>query len=642
VTGMADDDKEKDDGFDPWADLESEGGAELGDGLSFSFEEAELDAGLGEPFAADGTPGEPSPTDGEPAAEETLGSAPLESAGSGDDDAFVNAWLDESAEMLADPPLSLFSPDDSADGDFPAEIESGSEAIVEPAAPPPSAEVAETSESDLDVLGFLDEDGEAEITPGLDHEPAAAAASTDPAAVGEASPAGADEADVLDFGMAAAGMAAVGAAGGGLDAAAEEPALPREVATTKRQKKGGLGQLVGVVLGGLLAIPIVLGILIGLMWFGWRDTVGIRKWMPEQLAFLLPAAPVRVAGPATTGGPDLSTASSLDDLPAVAVEGSGDAASEPATEPAAVEPVVPETAEPDLSEPPAAAATAETSPAPGGESPVMTEAAVETVASEPVASEPGVTEPVDPFASLTSEPTLDGLGAVTVPVEPVMPADEPVPGAEPAALQTAVVAEPEPIDVAALEAAVTEVDAAFEALQSEPGLAGIARKKLLVEWYRGLVHVAQELAVVERMAADSGRPLDAPPAAVINLESRIFAAPDLADDLAKLGRDWLGYARREGDGVVLPATFISTRQVGPYASSRISLAAADGTSREVAVISRSAPAAVEGDSVLVVGLVMDGGVIWASDIRAATAVSAAVEPEPAVSGEPDPFGQREP
>jgi hypothetical protein len=638
---MADDDKEKDDGFDPWADLESEGGAELGDGLSFSFEEAELDAGLGEPFAADGTPVEPSPTDGEPA-EGTLGAVPLQSAGSGDDDAFVNAWLDESAEMLADPPLSLFSPDDSADGDFPAEIEGGSEAIVEPAAAQPSSDILETSESDLDVLGFLDEDGEAEITPGLDHEPADVAASTEPAAVGEASPAAADEADVLDFGMAAAGMAAVAAAVEGPDAAAEEPALPREVATTKRRKKGGLGQLVGVVLGGLLAIPIVLGILIGLMWFGWRDTVGIRKWMPEQLAFLLPA-PVRVAGPATTGGPDLSTAPSLDDLPAVAVEGSGDAASESAAaEPAAVEPVVPEPAEPDLSEPPAAAATAETSPAPGGESPVMTEAAVETVASEPVASAAVVSEPVDPFASLPSEPTLDGLGAVTVPVDPVMPADEPVPGAEPVALQAAVVAEPEPIDVVALEAAVTEVDAAFEALQAEPGLAGIARKKRLVEWYRGLVHVAQELAVVERMAADSGRPLDAPPPAVIDLESRVFAAPDLADDLAKLGRDWLGYARREGDGVVLPATFISTRQVGPYASSRISLAAADGTSREVAVISRSAPAAVEGDSVLVVGLVMDGGVIWASDIRAATAVSAAVEPEPAVSGEPDPFGQREP
>jgi hypothetical protein len=220
-----------------------------------------------------------------------------------------------------------------------------------------------------------------------------------------------------------------------------------------------------------------------------------------------------------------------------------------------------------------------------------------------------------------------------------MPADEPLAGTEPTAPQAVVVAEPEPIDVVALEAAVTEVDAAFEALQSEPGLAGIARKKRLVDWYRGLVHVAQELAVVERMAADSGRPLDAPPAAVLDLEGRVFAAADLADDLAKLGRDWLGYARREGDGVVLPATFVSTRQVGPYASSRISLVAADGSAREVAVISRSAPAAVEGDNVLVVGLVMDGGVIWASDIRAATAVSPA---EPVVSEEPDPFGQREP
>jgi hypothetical protein len=635
---MADDDKEKDDGFDPWADLESEGGAELGDGLSFSFEESALDASLGEPFAADVPPVEPLPTDDEPLAEEVLGSGPLESEASGDDDAFVNAWLDESAEMLTDPPLSLFSPDESGDGDFPVEMESGSEAIAEPAAVEPSPDVAETSETDLDVLGFLDEDGEAAMNAGLDHDPAESVVSTDAAAtVGKATPAAADEADVLDFGMAAAGMAAVAAAVERTDGVAEQPGLPREVATRKRRKKGGLGQIVGVILGGLFAIPIVLGILIGLMWFGWRDTVGIRKWMPDQLAFLLPAAPVRVAGPGASGGPDLSTAPSLDDLPAVAVEGSGDAASEPANaEPAAVEPTAP-----DLSEPPVATATVETTPAPGGEAALMTEVAVEPLASEP-ASEPLEGEPVDPFASLPSEPTLDGLGAVAVPADPVMPDEEPLPGTEPTAPQAVVVAEPEPIDVLALEAAVTEADAAFEALQSEPGLAGIARKKRLVEWYRGLVHVAQELAVVERMAADSGRPLDAPPPAVVELEGRVFAAPDLADDLAKLGRDWLGYARRQGDGVVLPATFIGTRQVGPYASSRIALVAADGTPREVAVISRSAPAAVEGDSVLVVGLVMDGGVIWASDIRAATAVSAAVEPEPAVSREPDPFGQREP
>lgn len=634
---MAEDEKDKDDGFDPWADLESEGEADLGDGLSFSFEDASLDAGLGEPPAADPSeavppPTEPASTDGEFAADGGVGGESFQAVDSAEDDAFVNAWLDESAEMLSDPPLSLFSPDEPGDTDSPEEVTSAPEAIEERVTAEPSPDVSETPEGDLDVLGFLGEDGDDAIASGLGGEPSDEAAepvfSTDATVTfGETSPAAADEADVLDFGMAAAGMAAVAA--GSPEVAAVQPDVPREAAATKRRKKGGLGQIVGVIVGGLLAIPIVLGILIGLMWFGWRDTVGIRKWMPDQLAFLLPAAPVRTVAAAASGAPDLSTAPSLDDLPAVAVDASGDVASEPVPE----EPAPVETAEPGLAEPPAAVASVETTADPGQATPVMPEESAVPLAREPA----------DPFASLPAEPSLDDLGALTVPAEPVMPVDEGPRVIEPAVPQAVVVTEPEPVDLAALEAAVAEVDAAFEALRSEPELAGIARKKRLVEWYRPLVRMAQELASIERRAADAGRPLEAPPEAVLDLEGRVFAASDLADDLSKLGRDWLGYARREGDGVVLRATFIGTRQVGPYASSRISLVGADGAAREVAVISRSAPAALEGDSVLVIGLVMDGGVIWASDIRAANAAgSAGADHAPAASGEPDPFGQREP
>jgi deoxyribodipyrimidine photo-lyase len=160
-----------------------------------------------------------------------------------------------------------------------------------------------------------------------------------------------------------------------------------------------------------------------------------------------------------------------------------------------------------------------------------------------------------------------------------------------------------------------------------------ARKTLLVDWYRQMARVAEELAMLEHVAADSGRPFPAIPTAAADLGGRVLATPQLADDLARLARNWLAYSRRDGDGVVMPATLSAARRVGPYWCSRVAIAEAGGASRELSVISRIEPTALPGDAIIVMGLVMDGGVLWASDVRSATAVA------PAAAVEPDPFGQ---
>jgi ribosomal protein L18E len=84
----------------------------------------------------------------------------------------------------------------------------------------------------------------------------------------------------------------------------------------------------------------------------------------------------------------------------------------------------------------------------------------------------------------------------------------------------------------------------------------------------------------------------------------------------------------------MPATFSGSRRVGPYWCSRVSIAEAGGASRELSVISRIEPTALPGDAIIVMGLVMDGGVLWASELLSAAAASA-----PATAAESDPFNQ---
>jgi hypothetical protein len=74
---------------------------------------------------------------------------------------------------------------------------------------------------------------------------------------------------------------------------------------------------------------------------------------------------------------------------------------------------------------------------------------------------------------------------------------------------------------------------------------------------------------------------------------------------------------------VIPAVLAGVRHVGPYWCSTVTVADGGDRTRDVAVISRSEPAAGPGDAVLVTGLIVDGDTLWASDMRSAVAEAAA-------------------
>ena len=634
---MADDnrdDTDKQDGFDPWADLESDPPADQTDQFSFTFDDAPLDAALDatlddaldasasdepvqrsfaeEPVVAGGTPEVPL----------------LESTA---DDALVNAWLDDPAdEPVAPAPLAVFAPDEPGDVDGLDGFDDEPESAFDPEA----IEIGTghsgiESASEVEGGGFVGEDSEASTEAaaaffGAVGEPESPEDEiVESVTFAESDAEASEEADIIDFGTAAAGVAAAAAASGGRDdSIAIAATKPRPGG--RAGKRGGIGQLVGIVLGGLMAIPIVLGILIGLMWMGWEDTAGIRTWLPTQAAFLLPPTN-RGATRAIAGGPDLSAAPSLDDLPTTpAPEPAPDSGAEPAPERAAVsadEPAVApmpqddEPAVPSMPQDPEGLATS----------------------TEPATSSPtGEPKPGDLAMPLATPPSLDDVAALVTPQEDVAMGSAPMP-VEPI---VPAVPEPELLDTSGLERAVAEASTALEAVQGVGDPADPARKALLVEWYKQLVRVAEELAMLERVAADSGRPLAATPEVAADHHHRILAAPERLDDLARLARNWLAYNRREGDGIVMPATFAGARQVGPYWYSRVSMAEAGGRSREVAVISRAEPAAAAGDAVLISGLVLDGDLLWAADVRSAAAQPAISSPPvaPAAAAEPDPFG----
>ena len=608
------DDDTKDEGFDPWADLEAEGSTDLGEGFSFSVDDVSLDAGLDAP--ADGPAGE----------------------GITADDAFVNAWLNEPTdEASPGTPLSVFAPDDLADvgetvgGDAAEADWPGDPAAIEIG----TGESGVTSASDIHALGLGGDD--AVFAEATGEEPDFGTASLDGTepetveAIAFASVAREDEQveeDIIDFGTAAGAVTQAAAAADG-----ETGAVIAKLGSAdqgKPRKRGLLGQLLGVVLGGFLAIPIVLGILVGLMWMGWNDTVGIRRLLPEQLSFLLPQARNSVAVGAT-GGPDFGAAPSLNELPVVADETVAvvDEAPSPSpdAEPAA-DAVVPPVAieEPVATEQPAVTETASSAEPLGAlsaEPPLAEEPATLVADSAAMNSEP-------PPVAVVTEPSLDDVAAIAPPVTDAL---APAKDVAPPAAAVPVVPEPEPLDLGGLEATVAEATAALDAVEAVADPTDPVRKTLLVDWYKRLARVAQELATLEHRAADSGRPFAATPAVAADLGGRILAAPELADDLARLARNWLTYSRRDGDGVVMPAMFSGSRRVGPYWCSSVSIAEAGGASRELSVISRVEPAAVPGEPVVIMGLVMDGGVLWASDVRSATAVA------PAAASEPDPFGQ---
>jgi hypothetical protein len=363
--------------------------------------------------------------------------------------------------------------------------------------------------------------------------------------------------------------------------------------------------MIGVVAGGVMAIPITLAILI---WGLQKDPFGVTKMVPEQAAFLLPQKfrPGFKKARAAAGIPTATGGSPLD-----AVAATGDV---PAAEPAADEAAAPTE---DLS--------AGDLPVPDLSDLATAEPAVPTPVDEPV--DVGSSEPVEPFPAATVDevsttadatvpaatdasetppaPDLGDVAAVTAPGLDSLPAVPPAPP------------EPEPLDTAALDAALAEAGALGEALAAVEDRSARSSRLLIVQWYQSLASVAEQLASLERAAADAGQPLSETPEQVAAFHAALIAGDPQLSDLGRVAWDWLAFRKRQGAGVVLPVTFASARRVGPYWSATATLDKGDGTRRVLSIVSRSEPAAVAGDRLLVTGLVLDENVIWAADWRPA-------------------------
>jgi hypothetical protein len=645
---MADDDKlEPND--DPWAGLEAEGLPDLNEGFAFSFDEEPAQAaengeeGIGEPFAAFEEPlaeaagrGEASfePPSGDveelvasdslslpeglaellsgstvgAAGDATAGSDELVGESVSDDDA-VGDWLgepdgDPSALGIsalpddgpADPDvgaqaaasLSVFSSDDDSDdasgidptGDLIGEqstvqIGTGTSGIASPSSIEAFGSDA-GSEEDGDpfaALGSDDEEADPWATLNADGPESSAsdeegmpafAESGDDASAAESVP----EPEVESFAFAAADEPDGEAETIGLATAAASSAPPAAKKKASKQlpprkkKPSMVGQLVGVVVGGLMSFPIVLGIL----WWGLgRDPLQVAPLVPDSLGFLLPAK-LRSGDQLIAFG---GTASGLDAVLGAAAGGGSDL---PADEELAMndepEPVLPADDPVDpLDRPSTDLAVADPLPADGDDDD-------------------------DPLMALLKEDTA----------APVDPGPPPVP-------------EPEPLDTVSLEAAAEQALAALAAVKAVEDLNDPVGRKLIVNCYRSLAAYAQELAMLERVAADTGRPLSELPASAGDVHRGISDRPELFEPLARLTRDWLAFKKRPSDGVLAPATFVAARQVGPYWRTEVEVG-----SRPLVVLSRSEPAAVPGETVLVTGLVVDEGVLWATDVRPAKRV----------------------
>jgi hypothetical protein len=584
---------------DPWAGIDDDAAGQSADGFSFSFDAASEIADQ---------PG-PAPTDAPSAADDADPFAALsmdagldadEGAAAADD---ISAWLSEpSAAAGSEPPLAVFPPEGVEDGEpaAPDTIALGSlqagtmfegigsddlhlEALgtVEPPAGSSHVEVGTgfsgiVSPSEVDPTSGVVPADEWPEALALDAAADAGESALDDFATDEQPSFDASGFDgVSDLGEAAAGAEefqdeGVGAADAAAVAATVAAAKPRAPA---RKQGGGIGQLIAIVLGGMMAIPITYAILI---WGFQRDPFKLAGMLPEQVAFLLPEK--LQPGFRKSGGPKLDAPSALDDLPAV----------------------------PETPETPAAPATGDDAAPPPADlaaAAIEGEAVVADAPKKMPADAPGA-EPVTTPAT-PPEPSRDEFA-----LAPQRPAEPPAPP------------EPEPLDLTALEAAVGEASAAFDALTAADPEAP-ERKKLLVAWYKRLAAAAEQLVLLEKVAVDSGRPLGAAVAALDPLSAGIAADVAVQEDLARLSGMWLGSKKRAADGAMLLGTFDGARQVGPYWSMLVTVAGAEPLS--VNVISRTKPTLEPGERVLVTGVVFDGDVVWAADCRSLVRKSAPVE-----------------
>lgn len=459
-------------------------------------------------------------------------------------------------------------------------------------------EASATAEAAEDVFGFGDGDGSFTGDGDVAHAGVAAAD-------GDASPwdqigevtAGDESADGVAEDGGAEGFFAAPVGDLATAAVAAGPAARPAARPTAPKKKGGAGQIVGIVLGGLASIPIVLGLLIGLMWMGRPDPIGMRRWLPGA-SFLLP--PVRQVARTSDDRASRPDGGGLDSLQGLAGLESSTPAPGPkhsdATNdgPSAFGPAPGD-------EPPGDVASTEmpARPAPPGGD-----------AEAPV---PPADDPKPPAAdALAAIPAVDPLGVV--PAGPMPPALGDLLATAPVAVAPPPPPEPEPLDLTGLDGAIDEASNAA-AILAETAADDPRRKRHMIAWYRALARVAAEMVSLEALAVESGRPLDEAFARLELLAPTLRPDSPLVADLTRLARNWLSFARRDSDGVVLPVTFDSTRAVGPYWCTKVLLEEADGQTREVAVVSRQAPVAELGERCLVTGVIFDGGTVWAADVR---------------------------
>jgi len=351
-------------------------------------------------------------------------------------------------------------------------------------------------------------------------------------------PAFEDEAADEESTAVALGSAAPAATVAATIATAGAAKMSRKKPTARRAKQSGLGQMVGVVLGGVLALPITYAILI---WGFQKDPFKFAKMVPAEVAFLLPekfqpgykkpVADRAVIGIGKSGSP-----SPLDNLSSLA----------------ASEEVIPE----------------------------------EVVKPAPV---------IDDLPS----------GAIQTPVA-VDPVSQP-------AVQPALA--PELLDLSQLLVAVQKASAASDELVAIEDPADPIRKRMLLEWYKILATVGEELVMLETAASDTGQPLKQTPPAVVELCSAIAADNGLAQDLQKLGRLWLASKKRTTNGVLLLADYGSSQKIGPYWCTKASLSSPTGEAHNLTILSRKEPIARVGDQVVAAGILFDGNIIWAADCR---------------------------
>lgn len=594
---MAADDDDRKPEPDPWADIVADGLGEADASEAFSF-------------------------DAEPAASAPVNDAVVESAaeaqpsGEADvEDGLVEEWLtggDEATTAGDDAgPGSLFPADDAAPGSSHIDIGTGLSGIDGDAA----------AASGDEAVGF---GGDAfEAPPATDEFPViepVADESTDAVVAGED---GASGFPGLTVPVVTASAASVTSG-------------TRRPAPAKRAS-GGIGQMIGIVLGGLAAIPITLGILI---WGLQKDPFGVAKALPPSVAFLLPQKLRPGARKPKATPANLAGAATLDDVSAMALPSLPEPDAGAAVEPAAAEPAPESPLDATAQagdEPPAEPANepaVDASPAP--DAAVAVEPPAEGLpvfpdaspADEPPSAPPAAdAQPAEGSAAVSTEApaavSADGLAAV----EPAPTLDDfletPPRVAEPPVVAAPA---PPPLDLSGLDEAVADATALGEAVAVADQADESAYKRLLVQWYRSLTQVAEQLVAVERAAADSGRALDATPDQVAVLHAGIAGRDAQSAALARIAADWLDYSRRGGDGIVVPVVLQSVRRVGPYWSTKATVERSDGSARTVSIISRSEPVAAVGDALLVTGVLLEDGVIWAADCRPAGATADAAKP----------------